>query len=79
MKNTKAPEGFKRWEIKITLDVSDNWVADGFDMSDKGRIEELEEAIQGMLPFAYYKQEVKTDIEILATPTKKEIGKLQGF
>lgn len=76
MRHTKAPEGFKRWEIKVTLDVSDNWVADGFDMNTPHRIEELEHGVKYLWPVMPF--QLNTKVEITATPTKKEIDELQG-
>jgi len=43
----------KKWKIEITVKVSDNWVDDGFDLSEVEREEQLKEAIRSMLPYAY--------------------------
>lgn len=66
----------KTWKIEIELKVSDNWVEDGFDASE--RTEQIAEMMQGLLPYAYG-HEVKAKVKITKAPTKDEIRKLQGY
>lgn len=65
----------KTWEFKIKMSVADSWVMDGFDASQGNRIEEIKEAIQGLLSYAYG-NEVKVDVKILKAPDQKVIEKL---
>jgi methyl coenzyme M reductase subunit D len=66
----------KTWKIEITLKVDDSWVADGFDASE--RIEEIEDLMTNMLPYAY-EHEVQAKVKILKAPAKEAILKLQGY
>lgn len=66
----------KTWNIKIKLEVSDNWIEDGFNASE--RLVEIEELIYTLLPYAY-NNEVKVKASITKAPNKDEILKLQGF
>lgn len=65
----------KTWEFKIKMSVADSWVMDGFDASQESRIEEIKEAFQGFLPYAYG-HEVKVEVNILKAPDPKVIEQL---
>lgn len=71
-----------KWKITIELEVSPNWVFDGFDMNTDVRKDELHDSIVGMLPYAYEQEmNVKIDVkELIAsndlTAQKKEHGYL---
>lgn len=66
----------KKWTVLLTLEVDDSWVADGFDMSE--RIEDIQEKVQSMLPYAYgHEFEVKATIK--SAPSKKAIRALMGY
>jgi hypothetical protein len=66
----------KTWKIEINLKVSDNWIEDGFDASE--RIEEIAEMMQQLLPHAYG-HEVQANVKIVKAPSKEVINKLQGY
>lgn len=65
----------KKWTIRIEVSVSDIWVADGFDMSQ--RLEELKESIEGMLPYSYG-DEVVVKTKILKAPKDIDMAELQN-
>lgn len=67
----------KTWKFEITMKVADSWVADGFDASQENRIEEIKEAMQGMLPYAYG-HEVLVNVNVTKAPDQKEIEELQN-
>jgi len=68
-----------KWKLEIELTVSDNWVEDGFNMSDQWRIEKLQEHFQSdQLPFAYG-HEVKAEVKITKAPVESKILKMQGY
>ena len=52
----------KKWKLEIEIDVSQNWIDDGFDLSE--RQEEIEELLRSMLPYAYeHEMEIKIGIK----------------
>jgi len=52
----------KIWKLQINIAVSQNWIDDGFDLKD--RIEEIEEKLRDMLPYAYENEmEIKIKIK----------------
>lgn len=57
----------KKWKIELTVEVSQNWIDDGFDMNHAEREQQLIDAIKEMLPYAY-DSEVRVQI-------KSNIGK----
>jgi hypothetical protein len=66
-----------KWTIKIDLSVSENWVEDGFDASE--RVEQIEELLMNdLLPFAH-EGEFKVKAKITKAPTQEKIRKLQGY
>jgi hypothetical protein len=65
----------KHWEIKVKMSVADSWIADGFDVKD--RLEQIEEHIQGLLPYAYG-HEVVVKVTIIKQPDAKIIEELQN-
>lgn len=66
----------KTWKIEIKLKVSDNWIEDGFDASE--RTQEIADMMQGLLPYAYG-NEIQAKVKIIKAPSKEEILKLQGY
>lgn len=50
----------KKWKLEIEVEVSDNWIADGFNLPD--RFENIKESIQSELPYAY-ENEIKVTIK----------------
>lgn len=60
-----------KWNAQVSVDVHRVWVEDGFDMSE--RIEEIEEALRNMLPWAN-SGEVAVRVKITKSPTKEEIN-----
>lgn len=61
------------WKFEVTMKVADSWVADGFDGS--GRVEEIKEAMQGMLPYAYG-HEVQVAVKVTQAPDPKVVTAL---
>lgn len=66
----------KIWKLAITLKIADSWIADGFDASE--RIEEIEQQIQNLLPFAY-EHEFSVKAKVVKAPATAVINKLQGY
>jgi len=58
------------WTVKIR--VSDNWVADGFDLTE----ERLKEMVENSLPFAYPHE---TEVAIVDEPDQSRIRRIQGY
>lgn len=56
----------------LTVSVSDNWIADGFDFQE-GYIEWLRE---NLIPYAYEDEVV---VKVTKRPPQQEILELQGF
>jgi len=57
-----------KWKITVQFETTFNWIDDGFDM--QSRKEEIEEAFQNMLPYAFgHEVKVKIDVKDLA-PSK---------
>ena len=56
-----------KWKIIMTVSVSDNWIEDGFDMTE--RKQDIEDSIKSMLPYAY-DHEVKVDMLIAKNVTQ---------
>ena len=50
----------KKWRLELTIEVSQNWVDDGFDL--KEREDGIKDAFANMLPFAY-DHEVRVEIK----------------
>ncbi len=65
----------KHWELTIKLSVTDSWIADGFNASE--RIEDIQDAIKGLLPFSYG-HEVVCKAKITKAPLKSVIAALQN-
>jgi len=51
----------KKWKISLTVEVSENWIEDGFDLNHPEREEQLKDAITSMLPYAH-EHEMKVSI-----------------
>lgn len=66
----------QKWVIQIELQVSNVWVADGFDAEQYE--EEISESITGLLPYAYG-HEVKAKVKFIQSPDKAVIRKIQGY
>lgn len=68
-----------KWKMQIELEVSENWVEDGFNMSDEWRIEKLKEHFTSdQLPYAY-DHEVIVKVKIISAPAKDKILEIQGY
>lgn len=65
------------WKMEVTLKVANSWVADGFNLSQPLRIEEVEEKLQSMIPYAYG-HEVQVKVKITSAPKAKTIEQLQN-
>lgn len=66
----------KNWTIKVKLSVADSWISDGFNA--KERLEQIEELLTQLLPYAYgHEFKIKATIE--SAPKEDEILKLQGY
>lgn len=53
----------KTWKIEIKMSVSENWVDDGFNPTDKEWIDYIDEQIKNMLPYAH-ENEVKISVTV---------------
>ncbi|MAX51525.1 MAG: hypothetical protein CMH22_06055 [Methylophaga sp.] len=71
-------ESFK-WTIEIDVEVSRNWVEDGFDLSDTNRLENIEQHIKDSLPYAYQDIEITAKAKVKKAPAKALIKKAQGY
>lgn len=67
-----------KWKLQVTLEVSENWIEDGFDASTKESLEVMEEVLRERLPYAY-DHEFKIGIKVISAPDQKVIRKLQGY
>lgn len=65
----------KTFKFEVTMKVSDSWIADGFQISD--RIDQIEETIQGLLPYAYG-HECVVKVKVTKEPEAKIIQQLQN-
>lgn len=66
----------KKWKIELTVEVSENWITDGFNLSEELREEQIKNNIRNMLPFAY-DNEVRVEITsntFLHRPEKESIN-----
>jgi len=70
---TSKENNMTTWKFEIEMKVSDNWIADGFDASQ--RVEAIKESIQNLLPLAY-EGEVEVKVNITQKPTKTELKKI---
>ena len=57
----------------VELSVSDNWVADGFELTDERALDML----ASDLTFAYKGTELQA--KVIKAPSKEQIAKLQGY
>lgn len=53
----------KKYTVVLNIQVSDNWIEDGFDMTQKERKEQLSDAVRAILPYAN-EHEIKVDVEV---------------
>lgn len=67
----------QKWTIKIEVEISDNWVADGFNLKDDS-LDIFKEAVENCLPYAY-ENEIRVKSKILKAPAKEKILELQGY
>ena len=65
----EKPKFFK-WVVEF--EVSDNWVADGFEMTD----EVAQEMLQSRLGYAY---ETELRAKVIRKPVASAIAKVQGY
>lgn len=64
------------WKINIELKVSDNWVSDGVNFTDKDYFESFLEHIREFIPYAYYDIEFKVKGKVTKSPTNEKINEL---
>jgi hypothetical protein len=64
----------QNFSFKVKMQVADSWVADGFQIKD--RIEQIEELIQGLLPYAY-EHECIVKVTVTGSPSDATIEALQ--
>lgn len=67
------------WKIHLELKISDHWVADGVDFSNKAFLDNLNEHIRNFMPYAIYETEFKVKSIIVSAPDKKIVSELQGY
>ncbi len=65
----------QKFSFNVKMQVSDSWVADGFEI--KARIEQIEELITGLLPYAYG-HECIVKVTVTGSPSPKTILSLQN-
>ncbi len=64
-----------KWKFEVTLNVTNNWVEDGFNPDNN----QIEEALRNnMLTYAN-SAEFKVNVKTLLKPYKKEITRIQGY
>lgn len=68
---TETDRKFFKWTIEI--EVSDNWVEDGFDF-DKDQAQNLAESL---IPWAYANSEVR--VRVVKSPPREKVLKQQGY
>lgn len=49
----------KTWKVELTVTVSENWIDDGFELTE--REQEIKDCFHSMLPYAYG-NEVSVDV-----------------
>ncbi|TGL39673.1 hypothetical protein EHQ53_14220 [Leptospira langatensis] len=65
----------QKWVLKVELEISENWIEDGFNPS----AETFEDLIRdGILGYAY-DHEKKVKVEIKKSPNPKTVRELQGY
>ena len=65
----------QKFSFTVTMNVADSWVADGFQIKD--RTEQIEELIQGLLPYAYG-HECIVKVKVTGSPSDSTILSLQN-
>jgi hypothetical protein len=50
----------KKYTLAIVINVSQNWIDDGFDPTTKEWKEDIEEAITALMPYAYENEFIVT-------------------
>ncbi len=68
----------KKFKVLLTVEVSDNWIADGFNLAEPERLEQLKEAVENMLPYAY-EHELKVVATVQSQPNIEVLNKLMGY
>ncbi len=63
------------FSFNVKMKVADSWVADGFQIKD--RIEQIEELIAGLLPYAYGHECIVT-VKVTGSPSDAIIEALQN-
>lgn len=66
----------KKWKITLILEVSNNWIKDGFDASE--RLEQIEELVSTLLPSAY-EEEFKVKAKVTTAPDPKVLAEMMGY
>lgn len=55
----------KTWKIELELSVSDNWLEDGFDLTEEERKEQITEFFEGqLLPYSYTNEVIVQKLEV---------------
>ena len=75
----QTPKPMQKWKLQLDLSVSDNWVADGVDFSNKEFLETFNEHIRGFLDAAYYEIEFKVKSKVVSAPDEKKVMELKGY
>lgn len=69
----------KQWKIELTIEVSDCWIEDGFDLNTPESVETFIECIkENRLPYAY-DHEFTVKAKVTKAPDTSVIRKLQGY
>ena len=69
----------QKWKLELDLSVSDNWIADGVNFSDKEFLERFNEHIRCFLGYAHYEVEFKVRSKVSSAPDQKKVLELQGY
>lgn len=67
------------WIFKGTFEVSDVWIADGFNLTPERLQRILESALETELGWANCETELKTTSQVLTAPNPDSIRKEQGY
>lgn len=63
------------FSFNVKMEVADSWVADGFQIKD--RIEDIQDLIAGLLPYAYGHECIVT-VKVKGGPSDATIKSLQN-
>lgn len=55
----------KTWKVTLELSVSDNWLEDGFDLTEEERKEQITEFFEEqLLPYSYTNEVIVNKLEV---------------